>query len=76
VVFEVLSEGVLKLVQHVDSGGCHPRHFKITPDGSCLVVANRDSNNVLAFRRDKTTGMLDRTSDQLMVPAPVCILFA
>jgi len=75
VVFEVAGEGQLELVQHIETGWKHPRHFKITPDGNHLVVANRDSNNLVVFRRDSTTGMLNQSGDELSVPAPVCILF-
>ncbi len=75
VVLEVTDGGLLKLVQHIESGGRHPRHFKITPDGSRLLVANRDSNNLVMFDRDETTGKLTRCGDGLCVPAPVCVLF-
>jgi 6-phosphogluconolactonase len=75
VVFEVLGNGTLQWVQHIESGGMHPRHFKITPDGSHLIVANRDSSNLVVFERDTFTGKLSRAGIELIVPAPVCILY-
>jgi 6-phosphogluconolactonase len=75
VVFELKGDGNLDYVQHIDSGGKHPRHFSITPDGARLIAANRDSNNLVIFNRDSTTGKLSPTDETVSVPAPVCITF-
>jgi 6-phosphogluconolactonase len=75
VVFKIRPQGSLDLVQHIPSGGQHPRHFRITPDGSHLVVANRDTDNILAFSVDQASGELAVTGEAVSVPAPVCILF-
>jgi 6-phosphogluconolactonase len=75
VVFEVKGDGNLDAVQHLTSGGKHPRHFSITPDGARLIVANRDSNNLVTFDRDITTGRLSPSGETVFVPAPVCVTF-
>lgn len=75
VVFEVMGDGQLNLVQHIEAGGKHPRHFSITPDGARLIVANRDSNNLVVFARDMGTGRLSQTDEAVSVPAPVCVRF-
>jgi 6-phosphogluconolactonase len=53
------------------SGGRHPRHFVIHPSGRWLLVANRDSNNLVAI------GLTPRgfagMAHSLECPAPVCI---
>ncbi len=74
VVFEVLPEGELKLVQHIPTAGDHPRHFVLSPDESHLIVANRDSNNLVVFSRDMESGLLTGLDQQIEIPAPVCVL--
>ncbi len=74
VVYEVNADsGQLKLVQHISSGGGHPRHFALTADGKFVLVANRDANNVVTFRRDEHSGKLEQTSEQLELSKPVCV---
>ena len=46
-VFEVSPTGGLTPCGHASSGGAHPRHFTVDPTGRWLIVANRDSNNVV-----------------------------
>jgi 6-phosphogluconolactonase len=75
VVFKVKGDGNLDYIQHIDSGGKHPRHFSITPDGARLIAANRDSNNLVIYNRDIATGKLSPTGETVSVPAPVCITF-
>lgn len=50
--------GYLKLIQHVYSGGRHPRHMAITSDGGHLVVANKESHNFATFTRNIDSGLL------------------
>lgn len=53
--------------------GIHPRHMEITPNGSLLLVACRDSNLIQVYRIDKTTGMLELLPFDISVPSPVCV---
>jgi len=48
----------LALVQHVFSGGIHPRSFEILPAGSLAVVSNKDSHNAVVFDRSSSDGSL------------------
>jgi 6-phosphogluconolactonase len=50
--------GMLTLVGHQSTGGATPRNFGLDPAGGVLLVANQESNNVVSFRRDPTSGML------------------
>jgi len=51
----------------------HPRNFMITPDGSYLLVASRDSGTVEVFERDEETGALLLRSTLSDIPGVVCL---
>ena len=55
--------------------GLHPRHFNITPNGKYLLAACRDSNTIQVYERDRQTGMLKDTGNDIVVDKPVCIQF-
>lgn len=68
--------GLLSKIQEISSGGAHPRHFSLSPDGRNLLCANRDSNNVVLFEVDVQSGRLAQTEVKLTVPSPICVVFA
>lgn len=68
------SNGDLKLIGHQPTNGDWPRNFSLSPDENYLLVANQNTNNIVSFKRDKTTGLLEYVS-QVEAPSPVCILF-
>lgn len=49
-VFEILSDGKLKLIQKVSTKGDHPRDFDLVLDDKYLVVANMNSDNLVLFK--------------------------
>jgi 6-phosphogluconolactonase len=53
--------------------GRAPRNFIIDPSGTYLLVANQDSNNIIIFKRDISTGKLTLTDSKIDVGAPVCL---
>ncbi len=53
--------------------GKHPRNFIIDPAGHFLLVANRDTDNIVVFRIDDETGLLKATGIQIDIPNPVCL---
>lgn len=55
--------------------GQGPRHFNISPDGSFLLVANQQSDEVVIFKRDSETGLLQDTGNRIPVSKPVCVVF-
>jgi 6-phosphogluconolactonase len=75
-VFAVQADGTLKLVEITPCGGKHPRNFELSPDGNWLVCANQDSDNLVSFKVDSTTGRLTATGSVVTVPKAVCVLFA
>ena len=50
--------GELSVVEHAPTLGKHPRNFGISPDGRFVLVANKDSDNIVSFARDEATGKL------------------
>jgi len=68
-------KGTLKLKDEYPTMGKTPRNFAIDPTGKFLLVANQESNNIIIFRIDSTTGALSPTGEITEVPAPVCITF-
>jgi 6-phosphogluconolactonase len=67
--------GELKLIGHQSVLGKSPRNFVIDPTGTFLLVANQNSNNVVTFRIDASTGKLIDTGIQSEIPMPVCLKF-
>ncbi len=54
--------------------GDGPRNFTLSPDENYLLVANQNTQDIVAFRRDFKTGKLQIT-DQIKALKPVCLLF-
>jgi 6-phosphogluconolactonase len=52
--------------------GDFPRNFMITEDGSQVLVANQNSDNIVIFERDPASGQLNRQA-VIDCPTPVCI---
>ena len=65
--------GRLSLIDHQSTLGERPRNFMIGTKGEYVFVANRNSDNVVLFKRDRSTGMLKDTGTKINVPSPVCI---
>jgi 6-phosphogluconolactonase len=53
--------------------GDGPRNFMIDPSGKFLLVANQKSNNIVIFKRNMATGLLQKTLQQIEIPSPVCL---
>ena len=72
---------ITEKVGEYSTGGMHPRDFAIienAPDcNSYVVVANRDSDNVVFFKRDRMTGKLaSKASFTVKVGSPQSVLVA
>lgn len=77
VSFKVLPNGKLeeKTIQYTSTEGKAPRNFTISKDGNWLLVANQNSDNIIAFRRNIQTGTLTSTGVSIKLSMPVCLLF-
>jgi 6-phosphogluconolactonase len=74
-VFSVSPEnGKIIQIGQESTRGDGPRNFTLSPDENYLLVANQNTQDIVAFRRDTTTGKLQYT-DQVKAFKPVCLLF-
>lgn len=73
VTFAVNPEsGKLSLKGHVSTEGEHPRHFSIMPGGRSMIVANKNTDNLVLFRFDEQ-GLPVSTGYSVSVSGPVCV---
>lgn len=67
------STGKLKLAGYQSTLGKTPRNFIIDPTGNYLLVANQGTDNIVVFKRNRQTGLLHETGEQIHVSKPVCL---
>ncbi|MBD0366210.1 MAG: lactonase family protein, partial [Flavisolibacter sp.] len=72
-IFSIAPNGKLQWKGYQSTLGVHPRNFMIDPTGNYLLIANRDSDAVVVFKRDQQTGLLQDTGQRIEVPKPVCL---
>jgi 6-phosphogluconolactonase (cycloisomerase 2 family) len=72
-IFSVKKNGKLKAIGYDSTYGTHPRNFAIDPTGKFLIVANQISGNIIVFRRDLSTGKLEKTGEEIKVESPSCV---
>ncbi|MBP9739932.1 MAG: beta-propeller fold lactonase family protein, partial [Chitinophagaceae bacterium] len=53
--------------------GKTPRNFIVTPSNKFVLVANQNSNNIVIYSRDITTGLLTPTRNEIKVGTPVSL---
>ena len=76
VVYSINQEtGELTFVQRQSTFGKNPRDFAIDPTGKFLIAANQDSDNIIVFKIDGSTGKLTATNLRIQVGNPVCLKF-
>lgn len=73
--FKILKNGQLELASRISTMGDGPRNFAIDPTGNFLLVGHQYTNNVVIFKRDKTTGALTDTGKRIEMCSPVCLVF-
>jgi 6-phosphogluconolactonase len=67
------TNGRLTPVGYQPTLGVAPRNFSLDPSGNFLLVANQNSDNIIIFKRNKTTGLLTDTGKKIEVGNPVCL---
>ncbi len=75
VVFSIGEDGTLTTVGRQSTFGNAPRDFVIDPSGTFLLAANQNTSNVITFRINQQTGMLEETGIETEIPTPVCLKF-
>jgi 6-phosphogluconolactonase len=74
-IFRILKNGKLESKGQTSSLGKGPRNFAIDPTGNFLLVAHQYTNEIVIFKRDKSTGALTDTGKRIELCAPVCLVF-
>jgi len=74
--YSVKEDGTLEEAGYFNTGK-HPRNFAISPDGSRVFVACKDSHSIEVYNRDSLSGALTGPESTQTFPEddPVCILF-
>ena len=73
--FRVHSNGKINLIQQISTQGVGPRNFTMDPNDNYVLVANQNTNNIIIFKRDKSTGLLTDTGKKIELCQPVCMVF-
>lgn len=73
--FAIAKDGTLVKKGQVSTNGEGPRAFTIDPTGNWLLVGHQNTNDIVIFKRNKTTGQLTDTGKKITVGAPVCFVF-
>lgn len=68
------SDGAMRFIDSVPSGGRTPRGFRLDPSGLFLLAAHQDSDVVTTFVVDSESGTL-REIARSRIPAAVCLKF-
>lgn len=71
-VFAIRENGLLKLLDHVSSGGKGPRHFALVSGQNWLIAANEQSNTLNLFRLGED-GIPQIENQPVHTKAPVCV---
>jgi 6-phosphogluconolactonase len=74
-IFDLHDAASPRLIGHQATGGKEPRHFTLDPSGKWVLAANQNSDNVVVFARDRNTGKLKPTGQEVRLSQPVCLLF-
>ena len=73
-VFKINQQtGTLNFVSSQPVLGKTPRNFNFDPSGNFLLVANQNSNDVVIFKVNHTTGLLSDTGKRIDIGNPVCL---
>ncbi len=74
-VFKILKDGKIELVEQQSTLGKGPRDFVIDPTGNYLLVGHQYTNDIIIFKRDKTTGKITDTGKRIELCSPVGLIF-
>jgi len=66
-------DGMLSNIGFASVEGKTPRHFIVDQEGEYLLVANQDTDSVVAFSLDSESGGIKVTGNNTNVPTPACV---
>ncbi len=67
------ADGKLTFLKIQSTGGIMPRNFTIDPTGNYILVGHQKSDSITVFKRNKTTGLLTQTNNNIGVSSAVCL---
>lgn len=65
--------GKLSTLEILSTQGKGPRNFNLDPSGKFVLVANQQSDEVVIFTRNQSSGTLEDTGKRIKVFQPVCL---
>jgi 6-phosphogluconolactonase len=69
------NKGLLKLIENVPTQGKTPRGFVLDPTGHWLILGNQDSDTMVIFKVNQSSGKLSPAGAPIVVGAPVSFTF-
>jgi 6-phosphogluconolactonase len=74
-VFAADAKGLLKLVENVPTQGKTPRGFVLDPTGHWLILGNQDSDTMVIFKVNQSSGKLTPAGSPIEIGSPVAFAF-
>lgn len=74
-IYKIGENAQIDFVDRISTGGEEPRDFAIDPLGNFLLIGHEKTNNIVVFKRDKTSGKLTETGNITDICAPVNLIF-
>ena len=72
-IFSIDENGLLKNIGYQSTLGKHPRIFALDESGKFLVASNVTTGNVVVFKRNKKTGLLKKTGNEIKMENVSCV---
>lgn len=72
-VFQVQPNHTLVHIQSISTEGSFPRDFELSQDGTYIVCANQETDNLTLFQRNLETGRLTLQQKDVACPEGVCV---
>lgn len=72
-IFSITNNGALISKGYQSTLGIHPRIFALDESGKFLIVANVTTGNLVVFRRNVKTGLLEKTGEVNGLKNPSCV---
>lgn len=73
--YEIQKNGSLKKVDEIRQGISTPRDFNIDPTGQFMIIGNQDTDNLLIYAVNPTSGKLSFKAESVSIKKPICVEF-
>lgn len=72
-IYSISKKGKLTLLGHQSTLGNGPRNFNFDPSEQFLLVGNQNSDEIVIFERNASTGLLKDSGKRIALGKPVCL---